>query len=555
MLWFLHDLPRPDAALDAPRRPSLVLLDRDGQPFATFGDVVGDPLRLPDMPPYLPAAAVAVEDHRFYHHHGFDSLGILRAMFVDLTHGHLVQGGSTITQQVAKTLFLSNARTLKRKVQEVMLTIWLEEHFTKREILEIWLNRVYLGSGTWGMDAAARLYFGVSARKVNLWQAAVLAGLPRAPSRFNPRTDPAAAAARGREVLAAMVETGDITAQQAAEAAAQMKFGHPQPNAGWFADYVAGQAGTVVPPNADARLTTTRDSRLQAITEQRLDAMLDGPGAAADATEGAVVILDARSGAIRAMTGGRDYRKSPFNRAVAARRQPGSAFKPFVWLDALEHGATPDDNILDAPLRLGAWSPADYENRYLGDISLTRALEVSSNTAAVRLLLKSGGPTAVADVAHRLGITAALPNDASLALGTGEVTLLDLTAAYAPFFNGGDAITPTGILAVTIDNRTTPTALLPPRRVIDEDRAAAMARMLDAVVAHGTGRAAAIPGKLVGGKTGTTQDSRDAWFIGAVANQLIGVWLGNDDDHPMKNVNGGTLPAQLFRQIAVELGP
>jgi len=255
------------------------------------------------------------------------------------------------------------------------------------------------------------------------------------------------------------------------------------------------------------------------------------------------------------MAGGRDYRKSPFNRAVAARRQPGSAFKPFVWLDALEHGATPDDNILDAPLRLGAWSPADYENRYLGDISLTRALEVSSNTAAVRLLLKSGGPTAVADVAHRLGITAALPNDASLALGTGEVTLLDLTAAYAPFFNGGDAITPTGILAVTIDNRTTPTALLPPRRVIDEDRAAAMARMLDAVVAHGTGRAAAIPGKLVGGKTGTTQDSRDAWFIGAVANQLIGVWLGNDDDHPMKNVNGGTLPAQLFRQIAVELGP
>ncbi len=554
LLWFAWDLPRPEAALDAARRPSLTLQDRSGQIFATYGDVVGEPLRLSDLPPFLPAAAVAVEDRRFYSHHGLDLIGIGRAAFVNLRAGRLVQGGSTITQQVAKNLFLTNARTLRRKVQEVLLTLWLERTFTKREILEIWLNRVYLGSGAWGVDAAARLYFGVSARRVNLWQAAVIAGLPRAPSRFSPRVDPGAAAARGREVLAAMVETGVVTAAQAQAASAAIAFPpRPATTAGWFADWIADQSATILPTGTDAVLKTTIDLRLQAAVETRLSAILDGPGAPANVGQAAVVVLDANTGAVRAMAGGRDYRASPFNRAVIARRQPGSAFKPFVWLAALEKGARPDDLVLDAPIRIGTWSPANFEGRFRGEITLEEALAHSVNTASVRLLLQSGGPAGVAEIAHRLGIADTLPANASLALGTGEVGLLELAGAYATFFNGGMKVTPNGLESIAADFKPLPLPRTPPSRVIDPDLAAMMTRMLAAVVSRGSGTAAAVPGRLVAGKTGTTQDYRDAWFVGAISGTVIGVWMGNDDNRPMKDVVGGGLPARLFHDIAVEL--
>ena len=542
LLWFAHDLPRPEAALDAARRPSLALEDRSGRVFATFGDIVGEPLRLNDLPPYLPAAAVAIEDRRFWRHPGIDPIGVARAVWVNLTSGRLVQGGSTITQQVAKNLFLTNARTLRRKVQELLLTLWLEHTFSKREILEIWLNRVYLGSGTWGVDAAARMYFGVSARRVTLWQAAMLAGLPRAPSRFNPRTDPAAAAARAREVLAAMAETGAITADQARAAAAQIALPPtPQLATGWFADWIAEQAQSLAPENADTRVRTTLDAHLQSVAESRLAALLDGPGAAAGVTQGAVVALDAATGAVRAMVGGRDYRQSPFNRAVLARRQPGSAFKPFTWLAALEKGVQPDDTVLDAPIRIGNWSPADFERQYLGEITVEEALAQSINTAAVRLMMQAGGPRVVAKLAARLGIGDRLPDNASLALGTGEVGLLELAAAYAGFFNGGNRVAPYGV--ETLHTR--------PQPVVDPDLAAMMVRMMTAVVARGTGRAAAVPGHDVAGKTGTTQDYRDAWFVGCIDGEIIGVWLGNDDNRPMKSVQGGGLPARLFHDIAV----
>jgi penicillin-binding protein 1A len=551
VLWFARDLPRPEAALDAARRPSLTLQDRTGHAFASFGDVVGDPLRLTDLPAYLPAAAVSVEDRRFWHHPGIDMIGLARASWTNLLAGHVVQGGSTITQQVAKNLFLTNARTFRRKVQELLLTLWLEHTFSKREILEIWLNRVYLGSGTWGVDAAARMYFGVSARHVTLWQAAMLAGLPRAPSRFNPRADPSAAAARAREVLNAMVGTGAITAAEAQAASAQIAFPPTPPlAAGWFADWVADQTQALAPANADATLRTTLDARLQGVAEQHLVALLDGPGAAAGVTQGAVVALDAATGAVRAMVGGRDYRQSSFNRAVLARRQPGSSFKPFTWLAALEKGVRPDDTILDAPVRIGNWSPANFERRYLGEITVEEALAQSINTVAVRLLLQAGGPRPVAKLAARLGIADKLPDDASLALGTGEVGLLELSAAYAAFFNGGQRVTPFGIEALRADGRAVDTARAAPQPVIDPDVAGMMARMLSAVVARGTGRAAAVPGHLVAGKTGTTQDYRDAWFIGCIDGEVIGIWLGNDDNRSMKSVQGGSLPARLFHDIA-----
>jgi penicillin-binding protein 1A len=542
LLWFARDLPRPDSALAAARRPSLALEDRTGRVFATFGDIVGEPLRLSDMPPYLPAAAVAVEDRRFWHHPGIDPIGLARAVWVNLTSGRVTQGGSTITQQVAKNLFLTNARTYRRKVQELLLTLWLEHTFSKREILEIWLNRVYLGSGTWGMDAAARMYFGISARHVSLWQAALLAGLPRAPSRFNPRTDPHAATARAREVLTAMAETGAITAEQARAAAVQIAFPPAPPLAtGWFADWVADQAQSLAPESVDTRLVTTLDAHLQAVAEARLTALLDGPGVAAGVTQGAVVVLDITTGAVRAMVGGRDYRQSQFDRAVLARRQPGSAFKPFVWLAALEQGVRPDDTVLDAPIRIGNWSPVDFERQYLGEITVEEALAQSINTASVRLLQEAGGPRAVAYEAARLGIADKLPNNASLALGTGEVGLLELASAYAAFFNGGERVVPFGIAALQVA----------PRPAIDPDLAEMMARMMTAVVTRGTGRAAAVPGHLVAGKTGTTQDYRDAWFIGRFDGEIIGIWLGNDDNRPMKSVQGGGLPARLFHDIAV----
>jgi penicillin-binding protein 1A len=552
VLWFARDLPRPADALAVERRPGLTLLDRSGHQFAAYGDVVGDSLRLSEMPKYLPEAVVAVEDRSFWTNPGIDPLGILRAAWVDLRARRIVEGGSTLTQQVAKNLFLSDARTLRRKVQELLLSLWLDHSFTKQEILEIWLNRVYLGSGAWGMDAGARTYFGISARHVSLWQAAVLAGIPQGPSVLNPRADPVAAAARARQVLQAMVDMRDITEAQAKAAAAQIHFTPPPTAAGWFADWSAEQAQPMVPEGADAVLHTTLDARLQTMVESRLDAMLAGPGVAAHATQGAVVVLDAATGAVRAMAGGRNYGASPYNRAVLARRQPGSSFKPFVWLAALQNGVRPDDMVMDAPIRIGGWSPKDFDRSYLGPITVETALAQSINTAAVRLLIAAGGAPAVAEVAHRLGIADKLPDSPSLALGTGEVGLLEMAGAYATFFNGGYRVTPTGIESIEADHRLITPDLARPR-VIDPDLAAMMVRMMAAVVREGTGRAAALPGRLVAGKTGTTEDYRDAWFIGWTNGTIVAVWFGNDNDAPMRDVSGGGLPAQLFHQIAAGL--
>ena len=558
LVWFARDLPRPETALDSARRPSLVLQDRTGATLATYGDLVGDPLRLGDMPRCLPAAAVAVEDRRFWSHFGIDVVGVARAIWVNLSSGRLVQGGSTLTQQVAKNLFLTNARTLRRKVQEVMLTLWLEHSFTKKEILEIWLNRVYLGSGAWGMDAAARVYFGTSARRLSLWQCAALAGIPRAPSRINPRADPQAATARAKEVLAAMADTGAITAQEAEAAGAQIAFTAVRtPQAGWFADWVAGEAQAALPPDADATVRTTIDLRLQVAAEARLAALLDSQGVRAGVGQGAIVVLDAATGDVRAMVGGRDFRTSPFNRAVLARRQPGSAFKPFVWLNALEKGLRPDDLVLDAPIRLGGWAPQNFDGVFHGEVTLEEALAQSLNTASVRLLQQGGGARAVIAVANRLGLDDPLPADGTLALGTGEVGLLKLAGAYATLFNGGLRVVPTGIESSRIGNRAVATPHAAHDRLVDPDLAAMMVRMMTAVVAHGSGKLAAIPGRLIAGKTGTTQESRDAWFVGAVigasGSTVIAVWLGNDDATPMRGVTGSGLPARLFREVAQEV--
>jgi penicillin-binding protein 1A len=558
LVYFASDLPRPEAALDAARRPSLTLTDTSGRTIATYGDVVGEPMRLSDLPKYLPDAVVSVEDRRFWTHWGIDPRGIARAVFVNFTRGKLSQGGSTITQQVAKNLFLTNARTFKRKIQEVLLTLWLERTFTKQEILEIWLNRVYLGAGAWGVDAAAHTYFGISARDLNLWQSAVIAGLPRAPSRFSPRVDPQAAAARARQVLQAMAETGAISQQDAQVASASIVFPPPQANgAGYFADWAADRAQAAVPVGQDASVRTTLDGRLQSIAETRLAAILDGPGAAANVGQGAVVIIDPATGAIRAMVGGRDYKSSPYNRAVVARRQPGSSFKLFVWLNALEHGMKPDDTVSDAPIRVGNWSPHNFEAGFHGDVTLEDALADSINTVSVRLLLMAGGPKSVIAVAQRLGIADPIPDNATIALGTADVGLLEMATAYAEVFNGGMKVVPRALEGVEADGK--PVAVQQPDlwRVVDPLESGEMVEMFKAVVDHGTARAANVPGHVVAGKTGTTSDFRDAWFIGAIdpgqpGSLEIAIWMGNDDGRLTKDIAGGTLPAKLFHDIAVE---
>ncbi|WP_237215744.1 transglycosylase domain-containing protein, partial [Falsiroseomonas oryziterrae] len=495
LLALTWDLPRTDIALSQTRRPGVTLEAADGRIIANSGDVVGEIVRLRDLPAHLPAAVIAIEDRRFRQHFGLDPIGIARAAWINWTTGRVVQGGSTLTQQLAKNLFLTPERSLWRKAQEAVMALWLEWRFTKDELLEIYLNRIYLGGGAYGVDAAARLYFGVPAARVSLWQSALLAGLPQAPSRLNPRRNPDGAAARAVEVLEAMAETGILTRQQATLAVEQMRIPpRPSRGAGWFADWVMDDLADRFPGNADLVLRTTLDLRLQTLAEARLEALLAGPGARARVNQGAVVVMEAATGNVRAMVGGRDFRASQFNRATQARRQPGSAFKPFVFLAALERGVGASDPVADGPLTLGGWSPGNGEWRSRGEITLEDALAHSVNTSAVRVLQRSGGPREVAALARRFGLAGPFPNDATLALGTGEVTLLDLTAAYAPFANGGLLPEPRGLLGARADGR--PAAVEAPRlhRVVPAESAAAMRRMLEAAVARGTGRAAQPPG-------------------------------------------------------------
>jgi penicillin-binding protein 1A len=556
LLVLTWDLPRTDIALAQTRRPGVTLEAADGRIIATSGDLHGEAVRLRQLPPHLPAAIMAIEDRRFRDHLGLDPIGIARAAWVNWTSGRVVQGGSTLTQQLAKNLFLTPERSLRRKAQEAVLAIWLEWKFSKDELLEIYLNRVYLGAGAYGVDAAARLFFGVPATRLSLWQSAILAGLPKAPSRLNPRTAPEAAASRAVEVLEAMAETGFLTRQQAALAVEQIRIPpRPSRESGWFADWVLDELAERFPGNADLVLRTTLDLRLQALVEARLEALLAGPGARARATQGAVVVLEAATGNVRAMAGGRDYRNSQFNRATQARRQPGSVFKPFVFLAALERGASPEDMVADGPLNLGGWSPGNGTWRARGEITLEEALAHSVNTAAVRVLARAGGAREAAAVARRFGLAGPFPNDATLALGTGEVALLDLTAAYAAFANGGLRPFPRGLGSARANGRAVPIAPPAATRAASPQHAAAIRRMLEAVVARGTGRAAQPPGgRVVAGKTGTTQDFRDAWFVGVSGGLVIGVWLGNDDGSAMLEVRGGTLPARLVRDILEALG-
>jgi penicillin-binding protein 1A len=550
--YFALTLPDTGELTRGERRPSITMLAADGSLLTTYGDLFGQPLTLKEMSPYLPKAVIATEDHRFYSHFGIDPIGLARALFANISAGHVVQGGSTITQQLAKNLFLTPERSLTRKIRETLLALWLEHRFSKDQILEIYLNRVYLGAGTYGVDAAAHRYFQKSARRINLYESAVIAGLLKAPTRFNPTRDRDKTAARATQVLAKMVEARYITETQSAAAikggSSLAAVAVTRPGARYFADWVAEQLGEFTETTRDLTVVTTLDPRMQAEAEAAISDLLARQGGKMATRQGALVAM-APNGAVRAMVGGRDYGESQFNRATQAQRQPGSAFKPFVYLAGLEAGLQPTDVFIDAPISVGNWQPRDFAGHYQGEMSFAEGLAQSINTIAVQVAQRAGVRNVVA-VARRLGISSPLTAEPSLALGTNEVNLIELVSAYAPFVNDGNGVWAHGITEIRDSSgkivfRRAGSGL---GQVVSPRLAGTMNEMLSAVIGHGTGKSAALP-RPAAGKTGTTQDYRDAWFIGYTADLVAGVWLGNDDNSPMNKVTGGSLPAQAWRRF------
>jgi len=554
MVYYTVIFPNPLAIRKTENAPVIRILARDGSVLAYRG-AAHEYMPLDQLPKVIPAALVATEDRRFFDHYGIDPVGVIRAMFANLRAGRFAQGGSTLTQQLAKNLFLTPDRTLTRKIAELGLALWLEIRLSKPEILELYLNQVYFGGGAYGIEAASQRYFGKPARELTLPEAALIAGLLKAPSRYSPANSPDAARARGRVVLDKMVDAGFITQKDEDRALAQplvfsdAKDPKPAADVGYVVDYVLDQLPSMIGEgHAELIVETTLDRNLQRRAQQIVTDSLAKKGAALGASQGALVVLD-RDGGIRALVGGSDYSESQFDRAVKAHRQPGSAFKPFVYLAALEHGMTPDSVAVDQPITIGGWSPKNDNNKYAGEVTLRRALAQSINTVAVRLNQDVGRGRTI-EVAQRLGVKSELRDGPALALGTSEVTLLEMTGAYTAFSNGGDVVEPHVINRVRTSSGRVLFENIPPRtRVIDPTVIGPLNEMLNAVVVYGTGRRAALPDRPAAGKTGTTQDFRDAWFVGYTGQLTAGVWIGNDDGKPMNRATGGSLPAEIWNQV------
>jgi penicillin-binding protein 1A len=511
------------------------------------------------MPPHLAKAFLVMEDRRFYNHDGIDFRGLARAALVDLKAGRFDQGGSTITQQLVKILFLTPDRTIARKLVEMAGARQLEKLLTKDQILELYLNRIYLGAGAYGVDGAAQAYFGKSARELTLAEAGMLASLTNAPTTNSPRRNLKAAQQRSALVLRAMVKYGRMKDSEIADALA-----HPativteatNTERNYFLDAATDEAKPLAPgATGDLTIVTTLDVTMQKAASAAIDSVMKKRAASGQVKQAALVAMRP-DGAVRAMMGGRDYSESAFNRITNAHRSPGSAFKPFVYLTALEKGLARDTIRYDEPIAIKDWSPDNFDGSYAGAVTLQAALTRSINTVAIGLGQEVGLPSVIS-TAQRLGIGSPLEPNASLAIGTSEVTPLELTAAYASFASLGYAADPYTVIEIrTADgNVVYQRAPQQPRRVIAEENALAMNAMLFDVVLSGTGRGAAVRGREVAGKTGTSADFRDAWFIGYSPELVAGVWVGNDDFTPMKKVTGGAIPAQIwsgFMQAALK---
>ena len=555
---FLSSLPDVGNLMVSGPSQDITILDDRGRQIARRGLTQGQMVRAEDLPDYVSNAFIAIEDRRFRMHLGVDPIGLVRAATTNMMAGRVVQGGSTLTQQLAKTLFLSPSRTYERKIQEAMLALYLESRYTKNQLLTLYLNRVYFGAGVYGIEAAAQKFFGKRAAELGLTEAAMIAGSVKAPARYNPIADTDASLARAMIVLRAMQDSGFIDAETRALAqATRPRIVHVTgtPGAGWFADWIVSRLRDHIADAAEPIIVETSfDLETQTLAERAVTRGLATDGEALNAGQAALVAMTT-DGAVRAMVGGRSYGASTFNRATDAVRQPGSAFKPFVYLAALEHGHTPDEIVNDAPVDINGWKPQNYEGRLHGEMPLIRAFAQSSNSVAAQLTAEVG-PKVVARTARRLGIASPMMEVSSLALGTSGVTVLELTGAYAPFANGGIGVEPFGILRI----RTKAGKVLYQRQAPGHDAVMSandniqMTRLMMETLATGTGKAGRLSDRDSAGKTGTTQDFRDAWFVGYSADLVTGVWIGNDNNAPMVKATGGGLPARIFKNFMENAG-
>lgn len=553
--YYAQELPDITKEASFDRKRAIIVKAADGSIAGRYGEIVGNKITVADIPPHLVQAVLSIEDRRFYHHFGLDPLGLARAMFVNVKEGRVAQGGSTITQQLAKNLFLSQERTYKRKIQEAMLAFWLEYELSKDEILSAYLNRVYLGSGVYGVDAAAKLYFKVPVEELTLRECATLAGLLKAPSRYSPLANPGLSKQRTEIVLQAMVDAGYITEAQASGDRSVPPKPTQKPSdamadryyTDWIVDSLDELIGT---PQEDLIVETTLNPKVQKYVQDAISASIEKNGAERHITQGSMIVMRP-NGAVVALIGGRNYSESQFNRATQAKRQPGSSFKPLVYLTALEHGWDPQSLVIDEPIERGRYRPKNFGNKYYGEITLEEALTYSLNTVSYQLT-KDVGPEAVIYTARRAGITADLQPDLSLALGSYGVSLLEMANAYATIANGGYEVEPYGITKITSKDTGELYYQRPPRRAMKRVFAPHdiqnLTSMMNSVMTYGTGQAARISVPAAG-KTGTSQESRDALFMG-FTRELVGVvWLGNDDNTPMKHVTGGSFPAQIWAGV------
>lgn len=562
VLWFAYDLPDVKALELSTRKPGVTILDRHGRLIASYGDLHASAVFLDELPPYVVQALLATEDRRFYDHFGIDVIGIMRAMIRNYQEGSIVQGGSTITQQLAKNFLLSEKlytpqdRSLRRKAQEVLLALWLESTFTKDQILTIYLNRVYLGAGTYGIEAASRQYFNKHARELSLYEAAVIAGLLKAPSKYAPNTHPKQAHERARVVLSNMVKEGMISEIeekiQALSPHSLEKIDQKKNQARYFSDWIMENLKNFVSDrHQDMIVKTTLDFSLQTKAEESMRHFIDLHRDPHNVSQAALVAMTP-DGGVRALVGGYDYYQSQFNRATQAKRQAGSAFKLFVFLSALEHGYKTDSLVSDDFIQIGSWRPRNDTWKIQGEVSLEEAFAYSINTSTVRLI-KEIGFTPVSEVAKKLGILCPLPDNLTVALGSGETTLLELTTAYGTLANHGFAVWPYGITSIHKPNGDVifQREPLAPLRLLDKDIVLSMTSMLQSVMNYGSGKKARLD-RPCAGKTGTSQNFKDAWFIGFTPDLITGVWMGNDDGASMKKVRGGLLPALIWRQFMEE---
>jgi len=549
---FARGLPDTSTLYDVDRQPSITYLDRNGALIATRGTQMAPPADLDALPDYVPAAFIAIEDRRFYWHPGFDPIGMSRAMVRNMRAGRVVQGGSTLTQQLAKNLFLTPDQNVRRKVQELMLAVWLELKFSKKEILALYLNRVYFGAGAYGIEAASQRYFDKPASQLTVGEAALLAGLLKAPSRYSPVSEGERAAARATVVLNEMEATGVITADERAQAVLEpvrvsrtLATQHAQYFIDWLDKEIRGLVGE---PTEDMVVETTLDLTIQTSAERAVRRILDRDESKG-VRQAALVALDG-DGRVRAMIGGASYADSQFNRAVDARRQAGSAWKPFVYLAAVEAGYTPQTPVVDQPVQIGNWSPKNYSGGYSGQMTLAQAVAQSTNTVAAYVADQIGRDS-VSRAARRLGISSRIGLEPAMALGAVEVSPIDMATAYDAFANGGRRVEAYGISRI----RTPQGRVIYQRsargpvggQAINNPPLYYMNQMLRGVITSGSGRGAAISGRDIAGKTGTTSDYKDAWFVGYTGGFVAAVWVGKDDSTPMRGVTGGSSPAAIWK--------